>query len=367
MERVAAVIAAAPAARAKSAGGTLLQWHRWAGLGATLVLLVAALTALPLVYKKQLIRWLVVPEAVLPADYDVARMASDLDLLAQRVPDLGAYLVKAPNAEEPYWMLTADTGMLNVYALDTLQPVRHNEWLLHALEVVRELHVELMAGLTGEYLLLAAAIVAVALGITGLILWWPARRGFRWRWVLPTPKQFKWQLLMQYHRHSGALTSVLVTLVSFTGVLLLWQSLVFPLLPPQAFHPQPAPFANVGEAAPSQLLLHAQRAIPDGWPTYIRLGAANAPEASVRFRLPGEWHPNGRTSVIFDRTSGAVRVSERSDAASLARRFVNQAYPLHSGYGMNGVYLFAVFASGVAMFWLGLTGLVSYFRRRARS
>lgn len=361
MERMATA-AVTDTVRAARAERSLLTWHRWGGLVATLVLLVAALTALPLVYKKQLIRWIVVPEASLPADYGVQRMAADLDVLAQRVPGMGGYLVKAPNPEEPYWMLTAADGTLNLYALDSLQPVHDNEWLLHFLEVVRELHVELMLGLTGEYLLLLAALIAVALGITGLVLWWPARRGFRLRWILPSPKQFKVQMLMQYHRHSGALTSLIVTLVSLTGVLLLWQSLVFPLLPPQPFAAQAATFDSAN-AAPSAVLQHAYAAFPDAWPTYIRLGEGTTSEASVRFRLPGEWHPNGRSSVVFDKVSGNVRVSERSDAAALSRRLVNQAYPLHAGYGMNAAYLFAVFVSGVALLWLAVTGLISYLRR----
>src|SRR5690606_20174715 len=152
---------------------------------------------------------------------------------------------------------------------------------------------------------------------TGVILWWPARKGFRLRWVFPGPKQFKVQLLTRYHRHSGALTAVMVTLVSLTGVLLLWQSLVFPLLPPQQFTNRPQPIANIATAPPSALLGHAVAAITDGWPTYIRLGREGSAEASIRFRLPGEWHPNGRTSVIFNLDSGDVKVSERSDEAAL--------------------------------------------------
>lgn len=354
--RVAEAVKAAPSR-------TLLSWHRWGGLIATLVLVVAAVTALPLVYKKHLIRWLVVPGETLPATYDIARMGEELDLLAARVPDIDTYLIKAPNPDEPYWMLTGLDDHLHAYALGTVDPVGQDHWLFDALVVIRELHVELMAGLFGEYLLLLGALIAVALGITGLILWWPARKGFRLRWIFPRPGQFKIQLLMQYHRHSGALTSLIVTLVSLGGVLLLWQSLVFPLLPAQPFATHPQSMQNAANARPSELLARAIAAVPDGWPTYVRLGTEGLDQASIRFRLPGEWHPNGRTSVIFDFATGEVRVSERSDDASTSRKLINQAYPLHAGYGMNEVYLFLVFISGVAMLWLGVTGVISYFRR----
>lgn len=358
-------VVASPRTAKKTAArtNTLVAWHRWGGLIATAVLLVAALTALPLVYKKQLIRVLVVPGQSLPATYDIGIMSEELDRLAHLVPGIETYLIKAPNPEEPYWMLTGADGSLNVHALGSLEPVYRNAWLLDALEVIRELHVDLMAGLFGEYLLLLAALIAVALGITGVILWWPARKAFRWRWVFPRIRQLKVQLLMRYHRHGGAVAAVMVTLVSLIGVLLLWQSLVFPLLPPQPFVDRPRPLADAADAPPSALLGHAVAAVPDGWPTYVRLGRDGAAEATIRFRLPGEWHPNGRTSVIFDLDSGDVRISERSDRAAPGRRLVNQAYPLHSGYGMNQLYLFLVFVSAVAMLWLGVTGLVSYFRR----
>lgn len=346
-------------------GKTLLAWHRWGGLIATLVLLIAAATAAPLVYKKQLIRWLVVAGETLPADYDLARMSGELDRLAQQVPGIDTYLIKAPNPEEPYWMLTGADNTLHIHAVGSLEAVQRNAWLLEFLRVVRELHVELMAGLFGEYLLLFSAIMAVALGVTGVILWWPARRGFRWRWVFPAWSRFKVQLLMQYHRHSGALTSLIVTLVSLTGVLLLWQSLVFPLLPPQPVEQLTQPFSNAQQAAPSALFTHAAALVEDGWPTYIRLSRDGNGEFSMRFRLPGEWHPNGRTSVTISLLTGEVKRSERSDAAALSRKLLNQAYPLHAGYGMNHVYVLLVFVSAIAMLWLTISGLVSYCRRVA--
>jgi uncharacterized iron-regulated membrane protein len=348
----------APAAVARK--HALRSWHRWGGVVATVVLLIAALSGLPLVYKKQLIHWLVTPEATLPAEYGVGDMHTELDRIAQLVPAIELYLIKAPNPEEPYWTLTAADGHLQLFAIQTLAPLTRNAWLLDALVVTRELHVALLAGLFGEYLLLLGGIIGVALGITGLILWWPARKGFRWRWVLPT--SFKIQLLMQYHRHSGALSSIIVVLVILSGSLMLWQSLVFALLPPLQTTLQQDRF-DTATAMPSSFLLRATQAIPDGWPTYIRLGNVDSTDVSVRFRLPGEWHPNGRTSVTFVRDSGEISVSRRSDEASPGRVIVNQFYPLHSGYGMNQVYLLLVFVSGISLTWLALTGIISFFRR----
>jgi hypothetical protein len=88
-------------------------------------------------------------------------MGQELDRLAMLVPGIDGYLIKAPNPEEPYWMLTGADNSLNLYVLDSLERVNRNAWLLDALVVVREVHVELMAGLFGEYLLLPSARIPI--------------------------------------------------------------------------------------------------------------------------------------------------------------------------------------------------------------
>jgi uncharacterized iron-regulated membrane protein len=117
-------------------------------------------------------------------------------------------------------------------------------------------------------------------------------------------------------------------------------------------------------AAPSQWLQAATAAVPDGWPTFIRLPAGADTRANIRFRLPGEWHTNGRTSVMFDTATGKGTVSSRSDRVPPARKLLNQLYPLHSGYGMGRIYGALVFISGITLLWLTLTGGLSYLKRQ---
>ncbi|WP_158283730.1 hypothetical protein [Haliea alexandrii] len=108
----------------------------------------------------------------------------------------------------------------------------------------------------------------------------------------------------------------------------------------------------------------AQTAVPDGWPTYIRtFEEAGVVHTKVRFRLPGEWHLNGRTSVIINNSTGELVISERSDESSATRRLVNQLYPLHSGYGMHFGYRLLILIAGIALAWLAFTGGSHYYTR----
>lgn len=339
--------------------------HRWAGLIAGIILLVASATGVALVYKKPLIRTLVTPDASLPSGYDVENMATALDRIAKLPAHTPETLIKAPNPDEPYWTLIATDGGLQLLAIDTLAPYTNSTWLLDGLAFLHELHTMLLAGIPGEILLLASGVAGLALAMTGPVIWWRGRRAFRWRWVFPKPVRLS--LMLQYHRHSGALCAIPLILVLLTGSLMLWQILVAPLMPPAMPSKLPHRLENPGNAMPSVLLAEASRLIPDGWPTYIRLGTGKSPNASIRFRLPGEWHPNGRTAVTFDRTSGDIKQSLRSDDATSGRKLLNQLYPLHSGYGLNGIYGLLVLGSGVAACWLGITGFASYIRRRKLS
>ncbi|MFV8816582.1 PepSY-associated TM helix domain-containing protein [Haliea sp. E17] len=339
----------------------LWRWHLWAGLGGLLVLLVAAASGTLLVYQKELVALVVTPDAQLPAGYGHDSIARELAQIASSGEPGQALALKAPSALEPYWTLRHPEG-LELLALGSLEPYRERLWFLRAVELVRELHVDLFAARWGEMLLLAAAVLALFLCVSGLLLWWPGRRKFSWRWVLP--RRVRLSQLLQYHRHAGALASPLLALVLLTGALMLWQKLVRPILPPPATHTEQQAAgsgAPGGVAAAYQL---ARSRMADGWPTYIRIGTEQGEaQLKVRFRLPGEWHLNGRSSVQVGLRSGDIVVTERSDQVGAVRKLVNQLYPLHSGFGMHTVYRLLSLLVGVALFWLCATGGIHYLKR----
>ncbi len=344
----------------------LLNWHRWCGLVALVFLLLAALSGSLLVYKQALVRLIITPNASLPEGYTAEQLAPQLEQIAQLIKaDAGAYLIKAPSLDEPYWTLTRDTDrQVQLLTLDSLAPYENNLWLLQVLGFFRGLHTELFAGVIGEVLLLGSGVLGLFLTITGVILWWPTKRSFRWRWVLP--RRINPAYLMHYHRHLGTLAVPLLLVILLTGSIMLWQKLTRPILAAPASTEYPRAIDPSAKATPAQLFLHAQTYIPDGWPTYIRLGSAANPSTSFRYRLPGEWHPNGRTSVKIDLATGAITVSARSDQVDWQQNLINQNYPLHSGYGMNGVYRLLILCGGITLLWLAITGGWSYLRRNCQ-
>ena len=338
----------------------LLQLHRWCGLGVLVFLLVAALSGSLLVYKQALIRWLIVDNTSLPANYNQTHVGEQLEQIKQLLGvDVGRSLIKVPSSAEPYWNLTRDadkfTQLLNP---ENLQPYSDNLWLLTCLAFARELHTELFAGVTGEVVLLLAGVMGLLLALSGIYLWWPTRRGFHWRWVLP--RNWKLAHMLHYHRHSGLVFAAFMLILLLTGSLMLWQKLRGPLVTPIA--PLQSDLA-IYSTESSQLLMLAQAQFPDGWPTFIRLSSNENPQANFRFRLADEWHPNGRSSVKMDLAKGQQLVSARSDEVGSAQQLINQLYPLHSGYGMPWAYSLMVLLGGLALAWSCVTALLGYGRR----
>ncbi|HEX7035663.1 MAG TPA: PepSY-associated TM helix domain-containing protein [Pseudomonadales bacterium] len=338
---------------------SLRGWHRWLGLAVLVVLFAVSVTGTVLAYKKELVHLLVAPGSVLPADLDPAGMALDLDRIAARFPPEERELIKAPNAEEPYWTLTGRDGHVRLLAIDSLVPYTDRTWLLDALDFVRRLHVALLGGVTGEIVLLSSGLASIALTVIGIVLWWPSRARWRWEWV--KPHSLASPRVLQHHRHFGAVLALPLLLLILTGTAMLWQKNVGPLGPAahEATHDHRLP----STAPPSRFLTAALEQVPNGWPTYIRLGVPEAPEVGFRFRMPGEWHPNGRTSVTFGPEPNRVRVS-LADRSPPLRRLLNQLYPLHAGYGMSALYALLVAATGIAAGWLCLSGLSSWLGRR---
>lgn len=338
----------------------LRRWHNLAGLCVALLLVISGVSGSLLAYKKPLLAWTFARE--LPAHYGIEQIARDLDQLPTQIPSERLGLVKAPNTEEPYWQIITTEGRRLLLEPQTLAVLADHHWLLRTLEWLRVFHTELLAGLWGEVLLLLMSVLTLFLLVSGLWLWWPARKRLKARWLLPRKLQRKH--LVQYHRHTGAVWLIVMLVVTLTGTVMLEQRLqhaFFPSEPPGL--PDPAPQSVLEPQAASVLFQRAAERVPEAWPTYLRIPSAEDTQFRSRFRLKDEWHPNGRT-VVKVNGDGRVEPFERADAQTTGKRLLNLMYPLHSGYGLNGIYQWLVFMSGLVCCWLAGTGVAHWLQRR---
>jgi uncharacterized iron-regulated membrane protein len=283
------------------------------------------------------------------------------------------------------------------------------------------LHSALLMDQAGKAVLACAALSYLLLLVTGVVLWWPRQ------WPPSLRMEFgkgRSRALFDLHRTAGAVLALFLAVSVGTGAYLAWRPIgswiswlvgaapvAAPKLPVQsgpdahaseaarplsdlpvppspgaavpslpnpaairlrdsdaALLPGPAvrvPAASSGILPLDELAARAQAVFPDGRIGYFLYNPAPNRPLAVRFRVPDDPHPNGRSTVWLDPRSGAVLAAHRWSDLDPGTRVNSYIYPLHTGE-LGGVALQVVVGMlGLMLGVLGISGLWLWWRRRS--
>jgi uncharacterized iron-regulated membrane protein len=235
-----------------------------------------------------------------------------------------------------------------------------------------DLHHHLWMGEVGAKTGGVLSLIGVGFTLTGLLLWWRARRAFAPRLL---PENMSRSQIIRHHRDIGALTSPLLMTTLLTGAMLTLRPvadfLFWPLSPPGTIAQSlAAPQIKGGPPAATldwrAMLETVHRVYPEAELRGISMPSREGGLIRVRVRQPHEWLPNGRTILWFDPADG--RLVENVDARSLplATRAFNLVYPIHASTVGGIVYKAAMTAAGIALTLLGTLAVYGFWRARAR-
>lgn len=328
------------------------------------IFLVTCLTGVSLIYQKVIVRGLVTPDAILPADYGIDQLTIDLEQLVHHPFFRGDALIKAPNSEEPYWWVRYPDGEKLLFRTGDLELYEFNYWVLPVFEFIRHLHIELLTGLAGEVVLLYVGAMALVLGLSGLWLWWPMRAGFHWRWVVPPLRRLKLKSFLRLHSQSGIVILPMFLLVTLTASVMMFQKVRNAINAEELKVVTAVSPASIDSGQLIAAVRLADATVGFSWPTYIRVVPGDTPLAKIRLRLDGEWHPNGRTNVFVDMEQQLVTTLQLVSEDTPGKKVLNQMYPLHSSYGMPFFYSLLTMLVGIGATWSIVTGTGSWLRRR---
>lgn len=244
----------------------------------------------------------------------------------------------------------------------------HSQWERPELWLF-DFHHHLFAGKTGDTVGGIAALCGLFFVVSGAILWWRTRRTFAFRlW----PRRMTRSAITRQHRDLGIVMAPLLLLALYTGAAMVFRPVAALVLGPSA----PAVIAQATKPPPPH---EAQLAERLDWSAMIRTARQRFPEAEIRIlglprkdsglitlrmRQPGEWLPNGRTTLYFAADTG--RLVDVRDALKLpaqARGF-NMLYPLHAAKVGGLPYRLAMTATGLALALLGSLAVWSFWFRR---
>ena len=215
------------------------------------------------------------------------------------------------------------------------------------------------------------ALFLVFMALTGVILWWPARRGaFRLRRAVPI--HHAPSVILRSHAAMGAIAAIPILIFASTGAaIVFYDEAEMAMTAVFDAHQAQEPNATVAlrDAAKrpwTELLVALDTTFPDGESIFYYPGSPTNARLMFRKRLPGEWHPNGRSYVLVDPYTANVVQAIDARAQGAGTRAMHAVYPIHAAKtGGVAMVLFAAFAAA-ALTWMTVSGVWTYFGRRAK-
>jgi uncharacterized iron-regulated membrane protein len=237
--------------------------------------------------------------------------------------------------------------------------------------VIIRLHGNLLMGRAGRVYVGWLGLAMLALGISGLILWWPGRK--RWRTAFLVKRGARGlRLHRDLHNAIGIWTFVVLMTVSFSGVYLVFPQTVsagIKRLLPSRDNDSPAPIVR-DEGAQR---IDADRAIAIALSTtpharLISIGLPMLPEQPYRVSLAHPGHGRDVPEVVaLINSSGTLIELIDPRRFAPAQTVLALQHAIHFGQGLGWVWRVLVCVSGLLPAIFAFTGLAMWLiTRRAR-
>ena len=351
----------------------LLTVHRWLGLSAGLLLILNALTGSMMLAARPLDRAINSHLFVVPVPADAQRFPLE-DLRQSLVKEFGTqagFTIRPPR--EPGESLLvyvrsdswAGQAHYDPYTGKRLGVRAEHEGFANKLF---EFHSSLLSGDLGKQILTINVLTLLAMLITGLIVWWPAR----WRGALSvTLNRGTLRGLLDLHRLGGVVFGLWVLVCVASGAWMAWRPIsqwVTQAAGQQSVGAPKVTLVTTGQPATvDQMVATAHAAMPGGMVGYVVLPAKPTAPVRIRKKLDDDPHPNGLSSVWLHPRTGEVLRAVRWTDLDIGARSTAWIYPLHSGMLAGAVGVIFTTAGGFLLFGFGLTGTwLWWLKRRLR-
>ncbi|HEY9092479.1 PepSY-associated TM helix domain-containing protein [Parasphingorhabdus sp.] len=345
-----------------------LAWvHRWTGGIIGLLLALIGLTGTFLLWKGAWIA-LTVPVAGNAYTNDPAQLASVTQQIIEH-SDRQVKYIRFANDDVP--VHTVNTGPESGFYADasgTALASWSSIWD-RAEVALFDFHHYLLMGDTGKTLAGIAALFGLGFVITGLILWWPTRKTFKFRlW----PARMTRPAIIRQHRDLGVVLAPFLFFTMLTGAMMTLPPVSAVLLSPfsspaemEAAAAKPEIMSGPADNARWDLIMtRAQERFPGAVVRIASFPRKEGDPVTIRLKQPGEWHNNGRTMVWFDGRTSEIIGTVDALALPQGSKLSNLVYPLHAAKVGGIIYKIVQTFTGLTLALLGTFAVWSFWFRR---
>ncbi len=328
----------------------------------------------------------------------VAQQAAAVETLLQNNPSASQLLL--PSSQSPFYRVQG-RGETWTYAIDDLSLRHHAERHDNGFfDTVLQLHRnylfgrEGLFGVEGKHYAAWVALLSLALSVLGLWLWWPLRKSFRARYIVPMGLRRKY--FFYSHMSSGVVVLAAIVLLSLTGASITYRSVAQALLGgeedksrPSQNQPMSADWHTWLRSAYNQLppgsqLTHVQLPRPAGQPQAAtgkgraqksselaqgqRRGArgAQTPTVTLRFVTPNDWLGLAGSSVTIDPQQSTLMKIRDFGQLRFGAKLLSILKPLHTGHHLPLFYLLVLLILSLLGSVMVFSGLISFATKKRK-
>lgn len=342
--------------------------HKWAGIGAAIFWIIQAATGILLSFHFEI-------EDALKS---TGHVASNYQAIEQRLDTID----EGGSAAKVNWIWTT-AGLPDRYVISYTDrnDADQKMWIDGAGEVLktapaaqhsvlslmREIHIDLLAGNTGQWVMAITGAVLITNLLLGLFIAWP--RNINWKRVLkPVDRGGKAAKAYSWHRAIGLWAVIPALLVASTGTLILFEHGIRDLIgaPENSAPPNPQTTdAPIGWAKAAKT---AVAAIPGSRFAGGTMPSREDASYHVWVHAPGELYRGGygASLVIVDANAGGVRAVFDSSKADAKQAILSSFYPLHTGAAGGTIGRLLAMMIGFWLLTMTILGLLLWWRRRPK-
>ncbi len=337
----------------------LKNLHRIIGIIGVIYMFVMAVTGTILVYKNEIISTMVPAVSGSVAILAPTQQAEILSALETRYSPEAIRTIRLPVEGMNAYRLYLTGKRTFLLDTETLQPVDDPLGIDAILQFIFDLHHYLALGDVGKQIVGVLGIAAVLSILSGVYLWWPWRKGFRLSTL--RAKGGKAAALRSAHATMGIMVAPLLLLIAITGSAMIYSGPVRTGLAAVFGGERPVVDTVVTNSAKAALFELSNAYLEGAIVTGYNPDSKGSGRIGLRIKLPSEWLPNGRSSVLIEGDKAQV-----FDATAQGRglKIADTIYPLHAGKVGGSLYKISVAFVGLGTVFLTLMAGLAYTRKR---